>query len=307
MKATFADLMQIGFSGPYNLSKLRFRIHVDVQGAYHLSQHAGVIMAKGVTHTQKSGAEVFSNIAPCCAAKSQFICYSNDGWDMPRELSAYKFVSKREKILDTLTQSQALKEADTDALTIFESITSLCDHGFGTLDLFQASALSACSGWGDKYQKDLKKELTKQVKLFKTKDAKPMLEKFITKVIKEKTFSSVNSTVEQALKKAYEVTTRDQVANRNAFYLSTRIDGYRRPPSWAEAIFLLYETNIKDVFSIPFVVAEALTQKGMIRVHAETSGALDPKTLEALKVLYQPASDGPYSDLASAYQAAKLL
>lgn len=307
MKATFADIVALGLTGPYNASKMKIRVVVDVNGAYHFSSHPGANFAKGYQLLDAGVADVSSKIAPCCLKRSSWknLCPGRKSpFTVPA--SASGILKTRNGILSLLSQSAELKAKSADAIKIFLSIQKLHEHEAKGVENYVAENSPYSLGWAGAFKRNIKQERTRQVKLFRKQDVTPVLQQFADKLIREQDYASIDLDTIRAQKKAYAESIQKLVDDEVSYLVQLK-DGYYHMPPWAQTSETIYRSKMEEFFALPAVIAEAFYKANLLSSFAKLEEPVDEKTLEALKVLYQPESDGPYSKLDAALAAARVL
>lgn len=309
MASTFSDIRELGLSGPFNASSLKFKVFVDTDGKYHLTGHRGIEHTNPRTYVKKTAKRTFSQIADCCLKKTTW----SDG---TTEFRASGVILQRQKLIKSLSESSETSFADS--LEVFNAIEDYCSRQLAKsnrareLRSYRYSQYSSQYGqstvsvWDDEYAESFKQELSRRVELFKSLDPAPLLRSFAKKEFKLDTdWKSLDQGVNQSLlaarKAALEV-----LVNSKDLYLVALSDSFSLP-AWAKAIHLVYGQPNSSFLSVPLAVAERFHQSSSAQAVAKISEAPNKATLEALKVLYKPYAGGPYSNLSTAFKAARVL
>ena len=115
MAATLADLKEIGTRGPYNFSKLKFKVTIDVDGKYHLSNHRGIKNTSPRTRITKTASRTFAQIADCCTQALRWDSVNSYG-----KVSASHLLKTREDFLKRGEQLRQYGKAAPGSLTSLE-------------------------------------------------------------------------------------------------------------------------------------------------------------------------------------------
>lgn len=307
MAATLADLKEIGTRGPYNFSKLKFKVTIDVDGKYHLSNHKGIKNTSPRTRITKTASRTFAQIADCCAQALRW-----DSVDSYGKVSASHLLKTREGFLERseqLRQYGKVESAPLTSLEIYNLVASLAQerdpspkHGW------RASAAPPHSEmWMPEYERLQDAAIAKLTDLFKTSDQSPLVETFINDILSD---FSLGVTVSPVANKIFADARKKIV---EAFQDSTRsVLGVIGLPGWAltpsnRTLLHLYRIEGTEFALLPPAMAQYLLGQSLILEYTPVGEEIDLKTLEALKVLYSPFADGPYRKLATALKAARVL
>lgn len=318
MESTFADLAQIGLSGPFNLSSMVIRVSTDTNGFHHLAEHSGAKFRAGSYYANYKDPAILGKIAPCCQKRTSWTCSfkpKSDSW-LPTSVcvvSAKSIFMLRQEIMDTLGESEMLKKNAAGAAAVNESLFKYYFKTHQQLEKkLRGSGSTKVLDWSKEYSKAIKLELAKRAKLFKKDEAKPLLRKVAKTMLEMPVYKSLEPGMVK-LQRDCQKAMLDLLANSDQEYLIDFTALENQDLSWSGLAILLYgEKNLmlkgtRQFIVLPAALAEVFIKSGDIDNYVKLEGSLEAKTLEALRVLYQPGEPGPYSNLETAFKAACLL
>lgn len=307
MAATLADLKEIGTRGPYNFSKLKFKVTIDVDGKYHLSNHKSIKNTSPRTSGVKSACHTFAQIADCCARVLRW-----DNGDDYQRVSASYLLRTREGFIKRSEQLRQYGKAESAPLTsleIYNLVLSLAQerdpspkYGWSA-----STAPPHSEMWMPEYERLQDAAIAKLTDLFKTSDQSSLVETFINDILSD---FSLGVTVSPVANKIFADSRKKIV---EAFQDPTRsVLGVISLPGWAltpsnRTLLHLYRVEGTEFALLPPAMAQYLLGQSLILEHTPVGEEIDLKTLEALKVLYSPFTEGPYRKLSVALKAARVL
>lgn len=300
--ASFTDVKEIGLKGPFNASRLTFRVFIDADGGLHFTSYHNN-MASGRSPQTRTAQEVFTHLQPCCSKKREWKSEEDSNWYYrSSEASAATILRTRKAFLKATDLSGPLKEKSSSSATIFET---LMNH-YSVTESSLLAALSASgleqTNWKQEYQKAHAKDLVKLVKLFKSTEQQSIINKF-AKLAHNPFSQSIDPSIVKA-KRKFNRELFVRLSNPANQYLAT-VPISASP--MVNAIKALYATKEEPFLVLPLAIAEYFDFLSMSKASVKLIAPLEDSTLEGLKVLYDPAGDGAYADLGKAYRAALLL
>lgn len=307
MTARFSDLIKVGTKGPYNFSKMKFKVFIDVDGGYHLRSHKDLQHTTPRTHTTKTSSRTFAQIADCCARATRWEdaqCY--------QRISAQELLKVRANLMakgDSIREREKIapdKLTSAEVYNLIVALTTERDYARITLRDVRFSPMIEES-WLSEYGAIQLAEIKRLTELFKELDPGPFAETFVESAMEILPVpTGINPAVAEVL-----VSAQERMRKLFADPRSNVLGALGPIPAGlriSDRVLLnLYEVKGTNTVILPAAIAQHLERRKLLSASTSLKTDVNMKTLEALSVLYAPDSSGPYSNLDTALEAARVL
>lgn len=292
-----------GFEGPFNAQKIKFRVWIDKNGAFHLDTHLEKGEFRGGNSFNnskvKSAAEIFEKLADCCLDDVEW--YSSD----------YNIISA-----DDIDQAHSeisqkwLRLTSLPAKTTGEAFF-VFDETIRALDLVALTGGPGDSAWIAEYASLCKKLSKKLLKKIKQGDLQEVAQVVASWVIAEPQKIESSPRVNEILMASRQEAIKELGACSRQFLLKA-YGGKGDARSFIYQVtktapFIdLYKVGSQGLLKVPTAIFEFLKEEHSEWIALDSD--LSEATIEALDALYRPGEHSqPYSKLETAYQAARVL
>lgn len=306
------DLKAIGLSGPFNVSKLLFRVVVGIDGKYHFTKHDRTLLPPSPPFEKKLAGEVFEKIADCCQDASSWKHYSPAN---PRreasQVSAAFILKMRKSIIEVLTESERLKKASADSLTVVKSLEDFYFRAHPNLQSALTNDAMFCLDWSQEYTSKFEEEVARRVELFDKEKTDSFLEWFGKKAFIMTAQHTLDPETTRILQAGHDAMV-SYLAKSKDLYLINRRARTGRSSAFMTAVRRIYAPHYdpkstSNLMVLPAVIAQAEFKQNPDAECLKLARPISEQTLEALRTLYDPAGDGAYNDLSATLAAARLL
>lgn len=305
MRHNFASIREVGLEVPLNFSNLNFRVFKTSDGVYHLGDHKGSVSAR--RHFLEVGSEeAFEKIGACCDIKPEWSYIDSGGF--PRGITAANLMQLRKSILEIPKETKMLEVDKANSKKIYGSLFKL----MGPTDISISAQLISTAGrstsWRNEYEYIKTFEMSKRVNLFHKADPKPFFKAFLQNNFPSPPSSGIDLEINKKMRAVFREALTKLTETEDSYLVAlTPLKPYWHPVELG-VILELYPSRGRDLHILPAAVAEGLNRLELVESSFKLPEPIDERTLEAVKVLYDPqAPDGAYSTLGPAYKAAKQL